>query len=164
MKKCIKWIKDNNEPIVILILVVGVFLTWRQLKQNARDTKYMYITGVWNDIMKESIEHPEFNDKSKTLVYSKAFHGDQKRGYEAYARWIGGFIEDLYINDYKGEKWLYYEPWVESTLDTHNTWFIDHIHYYEYTDELYERLSDIKNKKPNKTLEAIGSDSPKPQG
>ena len=155
MKKWIKWIKDNNEPIVILILVVGVFLTYLQLRQNARDTKYMYLTGVWNDIMKESIQHPEFNDKSKTLVYSKAFHGDQKRRYEGYVRWIGGFIEDLHINDYKEEKWLYYEPWIESMLDTHRTWFIDHIHYYEYTPEFYKRLSDIKNKKPNNALEAI---------
>ncbi len=151
MNKFIKCIKYCNELISILlqliiitILIVGACFTYKQLKQNATATKYRYLTGVWNDIMKESIEHPEFNDKSKTLVYSEAFHGDQKRRYEIYVRWIGGFIEDLHANDYKEEGWLYYEPWIKSMLGTHSTWFIDHIDYYEYTDVFYKRLSDLK--------------------
>jgi hypothetical protein len=168
IKKLLNCINDfinkYNNFIVIVLLVVGIGVAWFQLSRNTRETKYRYLTGVWNDIMKESIKHPEFNDKSKTQEYSKAFHGDQKRAYESYARWIGGFVEDLYVNDYKKEKWLYYEPWIESTLDIHSTWFVDHIHYYVHTVELKKRLLEIKNEKSNDTLEATGSDSPKPQG
>ena len=138
------------EVLAFLILVWGLVIGIQQLKQNAKATKYMYLTGIWNDIMKESIQHPELIDKSKTLGYSKAFRGDRQRQYESYVRWIGGFIEDLYINDYEAEDYLYYEPTIESFLDTHSTWFIDHIEYYEHTPKFYERLLDLKNKNANR--------------
>ena len=93
----------------------------------------------------------------ETIRHSESFHGDQKLRYDSYVRWIGGFIEDLHINDYKGEDWLYYEPWIESMLDTHCTWFIEHMHYYEHTDVFYQRLSDIKNKKPIEAFDAPDS-------
>ena len=143
------------EVLAFLILFGGLVIGIQQLKQNAKATKYMYLTGIWNDIMKESIQHPEFNDKSKTLGYSKAFRGDRQRQYESYVRWIGGFIEDLYMNDYEGEGYLYYEPTIETLLDTHSTWFIDHIDYYEHTPKLYERLLDLKNKKADQVIEDI---------
>jgi len=153
MKKLREYIDDYYKIIVIAFLFFGAFYTDKQLKENSRNTRYRYLTGVWNDIMKVSIEHPEFNDKSKTLGYSKAFHEDRRRQYESYVRWIGGFIEDLYINDYEGEGYLYYEPTIESFLDTHSTWFIDHIEYYEHTPKFYKRLLDLKNKKDNKVVE-----------
>ena len=152
IKKVREFIDEYYKMIVVGFLIAGAIFSYTQIKENTRNTRYRYLTGVWNDIMKESIVHPEFNDKSKTLGYRKAFRGDRQRQYESYVRWIGGFIEDLYINDYEGEGYDYYKPWIETMLDTHNTWFIEHIEYYKHTPKLYERLLDLKNKKANQVV------------
>ena len=145
MSKLTNFIKTYNECIVILLLSIGLIFGYLQLKQNAKDNRYRYLAETWNDIMSKSIELPEFNNKSKTLTYKKAFDENKLNQYETYARWIGGFVEDLYINKYYKTD-LYYEPWIETVLNTHETWFIDHINYYKYTPRFYERLLDIKNK------------------
>ena len=89
--------------------------------------------------MKESIKYPDFNNKAKTLTYKKSFDEKQINQYENYARWVGGFIEDLYYNKYDKDA-LYYNPWIKTVLDTHKTWFIDHIDYYEHTTKLQNRI------------------------
>jgi hypothetical protein len=132
--------------MLIGALVGGLYINHAQLKQDARGTRYMYLAGVWNDIMKESIQYPQFNDKSKTLVYRKAFSGDEQREYTSYIRWIGGFVEDLYFHKYQEKGDLYYEPWVETILETHSTWFINHMQYYKYTPGFYNRLLDMKER------------------
>jgi len=144
---CVNSIKKYSEIILICIAVVGLWFTYAQLKQNATATKYMYLTGVWNEIMKDSIERPEFNDTSKTLIYNSAFNAEEKQQYESYVRWIGGFIEDLYFNEYQKEKWFFYDPWIDNTLESHQTWFIDHMHYYKHTPNMY-RNSIIKYRVP----------------
>lgn len=83
----------------------------------------------------------------------KSFDENKLSQYEAYARWVGGFIEDLYFNKYY-KKDLYYEPWVETVLDTHRAWFIDHINYYKYTPRLHERILDIKTKQDKSNVKA----------
>ena len=159
-----RFILDKIVVVLLLFTLVAAiysnFISYCALKQSEKDSKYRYLTGVWNEIMKESVEHPEFNDKSKTQVYSTAFDRNTQLKYENYARWIGGFIEDLCINEYKKEKWLYYDPWIDNMLEIHRTWFIDHIDYYKYTKDLHSRLLEMRNKKPDKELEATGKPAP----
>lgn len=107
----------------------------------------MYLTGVWNDIMQESIGHPDFTDKSKTSTYSTSFDSTARLQYECYVRWIGGFIEDLYAKEYRKEKWFYYDPWIDNMLDIHSTWFINNIQYYVHTKDFYKRLEKMKKSK-----------------
>ena len=154
MKKCWKWLKKNNEIILITFAAVTLLLTYLQLRQNAKATKDMYLTGVWNDIMQESIEHPDFTDRSKTLTYSTSFDSTARLQYECYVRWIGGFIEDLYAKEYRKEKWFYYDPWIDNMLDTHQTWFINNMQYYVHTKDFHKRLEKMMKRKPNKELKA----------
>jgi len=155
---------DITVAVVLLCTLVAAmvsnFISYSALKQSERYTKYRYLTGVWNDIMKKSIECPEFNDKSKTLVYCTAFDPDTRLKYESYARWIGGFIEDLHINEYRKEKWFYYDPWIDNMLDTHSTWFIEHMDYYVHTKDMHIRLLEMKTRKPNKEVKATGEPAP----
>ncbi len=161
---CLRRINDmtaenNNGFDRILRVITTVFLlgtliatsftscnSYRALKQSETDSKYRYLTGVWNDIARESIKYPEFNDKSKTLVFASAYKGAKKVQYDSYVRWIGGLIEDLYFNKYKENKWAFFDPWIDNMLDIHSTWFVDHMHYYDHTTDMYQRLEEIKKK------------------
>ena len=139
------------EIIAIIFVIAGLGLTYYQLKQNENLSRDTYLTGLWNEIMKESINYPQFQDKSRTTVYKVAFSPKEQMQYEIYARWIGGFIEDLYYYDYKKRSLLFFEPTIETFLDTHCKWFIEHVEYYKYTKGLYERLNELKCK-PNNSL------------
>jgi len=160
MKRVMHWIKNWSEVIMIAILMAGLVFAYWQVTQSADESRYRYLAGVWNDIMKESIQHPEFNDESKTLVYTEAFVGDRRRQYDAYVRWVGGFVEDLYVNKYEERGDEYYEPWIETVLEIHRTWLLDHIHYYTYTPAFRQRLEELKAHAPNKALEATPDSAP----
>ncbi len=148
-KKFISWVNENNKIIFIILTLFGFFFTCYQVRENAKNTKYMYLTSVWNDIMKESIKYPEFNDKTKTSTYMNSFQGDKKIEYEVYVRWVGGYIEDLFNNEYKKEGWSFFEPWVNDILEMHRAWFFDNIEYYKETKSLYNLLKTMKNKGTN---------------
>jgi len=137
------WFEKYNQSILIVLTIIGLFFAGCQLKLSIYQSKYIYLTGIWNDIMKESINLPEFSDKVKTSAYTSAFRGDKRQSYETYARWIGGYIEDLYYNKYKKEEWFFYDPWIDSMLEIHKEWFIDHIQYYENTPKFYKILEKL---------------------
>lgn len=137
------WKRFVFETVPLASLAVSLILGVVQLKHNANESRYRYLTGVWNDITKTSIDYPQFQDKTKTSIYTMAFTEDELRQYDSYVRWIGGFLEDLYVNDYERHGYLYYNPWIDTVLDAHSTWFIAHIEYYKHTPKLYKRISRI---------------------
>lgn len=156
-KKFRRWVLKYNKIIFIALTLFGLHFTYYQIRDNAKNTKFMYLTGVWNDIMKESIKYPEFNDKAKTSTYMNSYQGDNKIEYEIYVRWVGGYIEDLYYNEYKKEGWSFFEPWINDTLEIHRAWFIDHVEYYSKTKSFYNVLQNLKNKGSNPSLRSAES-------
>ena len=68
-----KLLKEWLEIIMIVLVIIGLFFTWYQLRQNEKLSRDTYLTGLWNDIMRESINYPEFQDKTKTAVYDTYF-------------------------------------------------------------------------------------------
>ena len=133
------------EIVAIITVLVGLYMTNAQLNQNAELSRYTYLTGLWNDIMKESVNHPEFQNKTKNLKYKVVYKNDMRNKYETYTRWIGGFIEDLYYHNYEeGKGLVFFKPTVNTFLDLHCRWFVDHIEYYKFTDKLYTRLKQMK--------------------
>ena len=98
------------------------------------------------------MNYPQFQDKSKTMNYNSAFSQNEQRQYENYARWTGGFIEDLYSQDYENEGLLFFNPEVETFLNTHCKWFVDHIEYYQYTENFHTRLKEMKCKTKQSSL------------
>ena len=151
MSKFFRCINKNTGIIATVIAVVGLWVTFATLVWNAKATKDMYLTGVWNDIMQESIQHPDFTDKSKTLTYKTSFNLSTCLQYESYARWIGGYIEDLYVKEYK-KNWPYYEPWVDDMFELHETWLVDNMDIYRHTREMHARLKKMKERKPNSAI------------
>lgn len=152
MKKdtCLDWVRLFIEIIVVALLFYNLkaanesnIISTNTMKQIEMDSKDRYLTGVWNDIMRESILYPEFNDKSRTLYYKDKFSSEEIQKYEIYVRWVGGFIEDLYSKQYVKENWLYYDPWIKDMLDIHSTWFIEHIHFYINTPDFYSELKNL---------------------
>jgi len=141
--KLIKSIKPTLEVAAIIAVFIGLFFGFIQFDQHKKETKYMYLAGTWNDIMQVSLDYPKYSDKEKTKNYQKVFMGEDRLRYDIYARLVGGFIEDLYYHNYIEEGWNFFEPTVESYIELHGEWFIDHIDYYEET-EFYERLQELK--------------------
>ena len=141
--KFIDNIKPTLEVAAIIVVFIGLFFGFIQFDQHKKETKYMYLAGTWNDIMEVSLDYPNYSDKEKTMNYKEVFIGEDQLRYDIYARLVGGFIEDLYYHNYKEEGWNFFEPTVESYIELHGEWFIDHIDYYEET-EFYERLQELK--------------------
>ncbi len=132
------------ETIAIALVVIGLFLTYSQLKQNEKLSRDTYLTGLWNNIIKESINLPRFQDKNITSSYKTSFEPMEKLKYESYARWIGGFIEDLHYHDYKKEGLMFFEPTIETFLNLHCVWFKEHIEYYKHTKVFYAKLDNME--------------------
>lgn len=149
------------EVILLVIACVGLWFNFYQLGNDAKATKDMYLTGVWNEIMKETIQYPAFADPSKTLTYKNSFKSSQRQQYEVYARWVGGYLEDLYVKEYEKD-WPYYKPWVDDMIKLHETWLVDNMDIYKNTDAMYSQLMKLKDKRPNKTLEGSGTNGPNP--
>jgi len=141
--KSIDNIKPTLEVAAIIVVFIGLLFGFIQFDQHKKETKYMYLAGTWNDIMQVSLDYPNYSDKEKTKNYQKVFIGEDRLRYDIYARLVGGFIEDLYYHNYKEEGWKFFEPTVESYIELHGEWFIDHIDYYEETG-FYERLQELK--------------------
>lgn len=145
MEKFWGWLWKGSQPIIVIILVGGLIFSVLQLRASKRDSEYRYLAGVWNEIMKTSIKYPEFNDKSKTLSYATEFSGDKLIEYNLYARWVLGFIEDLYYNEYQKND-SYYEPWIKTVLEVHKTWLVDHSHYYKNAmPKFCKKIEDLRN-------------------
>ena len=139
-----EYVTASTNVVIAGVLIWTVGVAHCTLRQNARATKERYLTNSWNNLIKESIKYPEFNDESKTRVYKATFTGDRGRQYDSYARWVGSFLEDLYINKYNEEGWFYYEPTIKTYLHIHRTWLIDHIGYYEHTPTFRKKLLGMK--------------------
>lgn len=152
--KYIDNIKPTLEVAAIIVVFIGLLFGFIQFDQHKKETKYMYLAGTWNDIMQVSLNYPNYSDKEKTKNYQKVFIGEDRLRYDIYARLVGGFIEDLYYHNYKEEGWNFFEPTVESYIELHGEWFIDHIDYYEET-EFYERLQELKISRINNESMAI---------
>ena len=152
--KFIDNIKPTLEVAAIIFVFIGLLFGVYQFDQHKKETKYMYLAGTWNDIMQVSLDYPNYSDKEKTKNYQKVFIGEDRLRYDIYARLVGGFIEDLYYHNYIEEGWNFFEPAVESYIELHGEWFIDHIDYYEET-EFYERLQELKISRINNESMAI---------
>jgi len=150
----IKCIKPTLEVLAILAVFAGLLVGFVQFQQHKNEVKYMYLAGTWNDIMEVSLDHPEFSDKEKTKNYKEAFTEDKRLKYDIYARLIGGFVENLYYHNYKEEGWDFFEPTVESFIELHGEWFVDHLDYYKETD-FNERLQELKVSRINDETMAI---------
>ena len=164
-KEFIKCIKPTLEVLAILAVFIGLWFGYDQFQQHKNEVKYMYLAGTWNDIMEVSLDYPQFSDNEKTKNYKEAFAGDDRIKYDIYARLTGGFVEDLYYHNYKEKDWDFFEPTVESLIELHGEWFVDHMDYYKETD-FYERLQELKVSRINGETMAIpkknqrdGSDS-----
>jgi len=155
MNSCINKIWSDKkfllELLAMVLIIIGLFFTYFQLKQNEKLSRNTYLTGLWNDIMRESINYPQFQDETKTAVYDTYFSQKEQTQYDTYARWIGGFIEDLYYYDYDEEGLLFFEPTIETFLEIHCKWFMEHVEYYKHTKRFYERLNTL-NCKLNQSL------------
>ena len=134
------------EIIGLIAVLIGLYFTHSQLKQNEKLSRDTYLTGLWNEIMQESINYPQFQDKVKTYTYKESFSPYERTQYENYVRWIGGFMEDLYTYEYKNEGLLFFDPTIETFLDTHCVWFSEHTDYYKYTQSFYKKLRALNCK------------------
>ena len=133
--------------IIIWTLILTkeqLVLTNEQLLQSEKLTKETYLTGLWNDIAKESINYPEFQIPDTNVNYTKNYIGEDLIKYNNYVRWIGGFLEDLFHHKFEENDMNYFKPTVDSFLNLHCRWFKDHIEYYYHTPGFYNIINDLK--------------------
>lgn len=163
MKK-IDWFRLGLEVVAALLLILTLTATIESnristeaLKASDKVAKYQYLTGEWNDIMKEALNHPDFNDSSKTHTYSTSFTGRKLIQYDTYARWVCGYVEDLYYNKYSdtANNWDFFDPWIDDALSMHRAWIVDHKELYRHTESLYERIKKLPASHPQASGNAL---------
>lgn len=119
-------------------------LSYEHLQQSKTEARFRYLTDTWNMIMLKSLDYPDYQDANTNSKYLLLDDKDRK-SYETYGRWIGGYIEDLYINNYKDNGYNYYEPWIEDMVDLHFLWLYNNRDKYKHTPAM---VVFIKSRKP----------------
>lgn len=135
----------------MIISVAAIIISVYTYYKSKRDTTYADLDGLYQDLLKLGIEHPEFLDPDNTSRYKEAFKiPEGLHQYETYAYIVWNIIETIYDrkDDVLFETW---KPVLVTENKLHRTWFEDPKNHDKFKQEFRDWIFNNEwEKLPNK--------------
>ena len=117
-----RWIVYTLLAVSTFSFIITLWSKNRLAKLHRRDTSYVYLAGLWNQILDACLAHPQFMDVVKTEHFHQQMEKEELLKYDAFCYKLWSHVEDIVSRGFHDDP--QFKPIIHWVTDYHYDWLV----------------------------------------